>query len=301
MSTTWILGGHGFIGQDVVNLMKTDHSVITTSQSSAQAIHKNVPHFQIKYDITQFKKILRDQKIDTILFLSGNAYPAHSEHSPFYEIDHTYLPFLSLAEAVRIESPATKVWFASSVAVYGANQDPVLSEESKTQPLSFYGIAKQNIEEYIKYYSRVHKLNMGAYRLFSTYGPRLKRQLVYDLVQKMIQNPEKISVFGDGTEARDLSFVQDQAEAIYLVQNKIIPQGDIFNLGSGQLFTVNEIIKRLSTILKINPVIEYIPKRSFDGAKWRADISKIEKLGFKQKFDIDQGLQLTVNELLKKS
>ena len=301
MSLIWVLGGQGFIGQEVVHLLKGKHKVITTSQSNLATPQEGTKHYNIKYDFKSFRDVLAEHKVDTVLFLSGNAYPAHSEHSPFYEIESTYIPFLSLAEAVRLHSPNTKVWFASSVAVYGANQDDPLKEDTLTMPLSFYGVAKQNMEEFVKYYSRVHKISMGAFRIFSTYGPKLKRQLVYDLVNKMINSPEKISVFGDGTEARDLSYVTDQAAAICYLQSKINPQGAIFNVGSGQLYTVKEIVQKVSKILKINPQIEYIPKRSFDGSKWRADVSEITKLGFSQQFDIEKGLEKTVQGILSES
>ncbi|MBC7740770.1 MAG: NAD-dependent epimerase/dehydratase family protein [Bdellovibrionaceae bacterium] len=301
MSTVWVLGGHGFIGQEVVKLLKNKYKVITTSQSSLQSPHEGVIHYNIKYEYNHFRDVLSQHKIDSILFLSGNAYPANSEHTPFYEIESTYLPFLALTEAVRLHSTFSRVWFASSVAVYGANNEPSLGEESETCPLSFYGLAKLNLEEYVKYYARVHKLSMGAFRIFSTYGPTLKRQLIYDLVQKMIRNPELISVYGDGTEARDLSFVTDQAAAICTLVEKVNPNGDIYNVGSGQLYTVNEVIERLVGILKIKPKIDYIPKRSFDGTTWKADITKMNTLGFKQKYNLQQGLEQTVSGILKES
>ncbi len=301
MSTVWILGGHGFIGQEVVNLLKNKYKIITTSQSSLNNTQQGVIHYNIKYDYDHFRDVLSQHKIDYILFLSGNAYPANSEHTPFYEIESTYLPFLSLVEAVRFHSSFSKIWFASSVAVYGANHEASLSENSIPAPLSFYGIAKLNLEEYVKYYARVHKLTIGAFRIFSTYVPTLKRQLIYDIVQKMIRTPTKITVYGDGTEARDLSYVSDQAEAICTLFEKVSPSGDIYNIGSGKLYSVNEIIERISKILKISPEIEYISKRSFDGLIWKADISKLSQLGFLQKYDIQKGLEQTVAGILHES
>lgn len=298
MTTVWVLGGQGFIGQEVVELLKRKHKVITTSQSSIMPSQSNVIHYNIKYDYNSFRDVLTQHKIESILFLSGNAYPANSEHSPFYELETTYQPFLSLTEAVRLHSAFSKVWLASSVAVYGANNEDPLKVDSATLPLSFYGVAKQNLEEYAKYYARVHKLKVGIFRIFSTYGPKLKRQLVFDIVKKMQQNPDEIVIYGDGSEARDMSYVTDQAEAICMLIEKVNPAGDIFNVGSGQLYTVKEVIATIAAIMSIDPNIKFTPKRAFDGAIWRADTSKLEALGFQQKYNIKEGLAETLRGIL---
>src|SRR5262249_53755076 len=161
--------------------------------------------------------------------LSGNPTPENSLRDPYIDLQQTNLPVASLLEAARKVSFRGSIWFASSVAVYGRNPANPLSEDDACLPLSLYGISKLFAEQQIQNHAAQFGLRCGIYRLFSTYGPGLKRQLVFDTIAKLKENPAEISLYGSGSEGRDLSYVDDQARAIASLSEKVSPAGDIFN------------------------------------------------------------------------
>lgn len=248
------------------------------------------------YTEFNFTNLLNEFRFDSVVFLSGNSYPAVTQENPKLEIELSTLPLLGLLESIRKTCPEVPVWFASSVAVFGANCSNPLSEESDCLPLSFYGATKFANEEFLKVYARAFGMRTGILRIFSTYGPGLRRQLVYDLISKIRRNPTEITIFGDGSESRDLSFVSDQARAIAMLATSVIPNGDIFNIGSGQLYSVKEVLERLSELCGANPKVHFQPRRGFDGSSWCADIKKIKSLGFSPEFSLTQGLAITLKE-----
>jgi len=291
---TLVIGGMGFIGKSLVQLLEQKgEEVIITSQYHTPKNKSNV--YNINYDFDSFKQILDRYKFKDVYFLSGNPYPQHSENNFILDFRLSNIPLFSLLEAMRILKYKGNFWFASSVAVYGSTNKDIQSETDTCFPLSNYGVSKLNAEEYIKYFSRVHHINCGALRIFSTYGGGLKRQLIYDVYRKIKLNDEEITLLGTGKESRDLSYVDDQAEKIVLIAQNIIPNGDIYNIGSGNLYTVNEVVTHIKNILKSKVNIKYNTNtRKFDGIRWVADINKLQELGVCKDISLFDGLSKTI-------
>lgn len=296
-----VLGGEGFIGASLVKLLlRQGHKVSVLSQSPPRGslIPVSRNRFTLKYDEKSFSEFFKDNHFDDIHFLSGNPSPQNSSNDAFMDIEKTNIVFVSLLEALVKNSFQGHLWFASSVAVYGANTEDPLSEDSVCLHLSHYAVGKLMAEEHLKLYNRTRGLKVGAYRIFSTYGPELHRQVVYDLLMKLQDNPNEVRVLGSGDEARDLSYVDDLAAAISLLSEKTVPQGNIFNVGSGQIYTVKQILFEMTKILKIQPNVIYTQEtRMYDGKYWRANISKIEQLGFKSSYDLKKGLERTIKSI----
>lgn len=295
-SNILILGGCGFIGSHLVDIfIKNEYNVYILSQSLCNStLSKEVKYYSFDYTEGNFIKFLSENNFSQIHYLSGNPSPVNSFNNPYYDLEKTNYTFLALLEACQKTCYKGSLWFASSVAVYGENDSLLLSETTECKPLSSYGVSKLMCEEFLKMYNRVYGLNCGAYRIFSTYGPKLKRQLVYDLMVKMSNNALDIEILGSGSEARDMTFVYDQANAIFIISEKVIPNGDIFNVGSGKLYSVNDILNTLLEINNIKPKIHYTNKtRSYDGKSWVADISKIKSLGWEEQYSLREGLSLT--------
>lgn len=287
-----VIGGSGFIGSALVKILKEKgQKVIITSQSKKEI--KNIT--TLKYDIDSFKKILKKYNFKDVYFLSGNPYPKNSQNDFLIDFELLNIPFFSLLQAMKDINFKGNCWLASSVAVYGNSKKSILSENDECFPLSNYGVSKLNAEEYVKYFSRVYDINCGVFRIFSTYGENLERQLIYDIYKKIKKTPKLIKVLGTGDEARDFSYVDDQVEKMFLVAQSIKPKGDIINIGSGKLYTVQEVISTIKNILNVKTEIEYNGKtRSFDGMSWKANISKLNRLGYKGERSLKEGLQETI-------
>lgn len=296
-SRALVIGGLGFIGSSLVSRLvsrgvKVD---ITTSKKNPSDSLSHSSVFQISYDEPGFDSVLSKNEYDDIYFMSGNPSPSNSEKDSYLDVNLTNLPLLALLNVAAKKGFTGRLWFASSVAVYGENSSLFLSENSECRPLSYYAVSKLMAEEHLKLYNRIYGLKTGAFRIFSTYGGGLKRQLIYDVYRKIKSNPSEIFLCGSGNEARDVSYVEDQISAILAITDKFDPNGEVWNIGSGVLHTVSEIVSQVCQLLKVNPLIKYeYPMRSYDGVCWRADVRKLEVVGFQQKFSLAMGLKETI-------
>lgn len=299
MKKNLVIGGLGFIGSAFVEVLENNgEEVIITTQSALETKKPNV--LSIQYNLESFKALLNKYDFDNVYFLSGNPYPKNSENNFLLDFMLLNIPLFSLLEAMRDVRFDGNCWFASSVAVYGNVVNEIQSETDECFPLSNYGVSKLNAEEYVKYFARVHDINCGVYRIFSTYGGGLRRQLVYDIYKKIKENPLEINLFGTGYEARDLSYVKDQAEKMYLISSQLVPRGDIFNIGSGLLYTVKDVVRLMTTHLKVDPKVNFSNSiRKFDGMRWKANIDKLENLGYMGERALEEGLMETIAEFDK--
>ena len=298
MKKSLVIGGTGFIGTALVKLIEEkDQKPVITTQS---VTNNSKDVISMSYNFSSFKQILQKNNFENIFFLSGNPYPKNSENNFLLDFELLNIPFFSLLEAMRITNFKGNCWFASSVAVYGKVVKEIQSENDECFPLSNYGVSKLTAEEYCKYYSRVHNLNCGVFRIFSTYGGSLKRQLIYDIYNKIKLNPQEINLFGTGKESRDFSFVDDQVKKMYLISKKIVPNGDIFNIGSGKLYSVEDAVNIITNLLSTYPKVNYTQSlRKFDGVHWKADIKKLKDLGYSGETTFEEGLKKTIDQFEK--
>lgn len=297
-----VIGGVGFIGERLVSRLKLKNFDVDISTSSKKTYCHTTSIYSINYDEVGFAKLLAKTQYDDIYFFAGNPSPSNSENDPYLDINFTNIPLLALLNIlVRIEFKG-RVWFASSVAVYGGNNENRLTEDSKCFPLSYYAVSKLMAEEHLKMFSRIYGLHIGIFRIFSTFGGGLKRQLVYDVWNKIKNNPKEILLHGTGNEGRDLSYVEDQISAITCIADNVVPSGDVWNIGSGKLYKVSEVVSHICKIMGVDTKIKYhYPVRLYDGLQWKADVSKLELLNYKQDYSLAEGLYETILSFEKTS
>lgn len=301
MNKVLILGGTGFIGSELTSLLSKNFEVHILSQNlTSKNIVSNTKVFNISYNKKNFLNILNKYTYVSIFFLSGNPHPQKSYKYPELDIDLLISPLLSLLESLRSIKFEGKLWFASSVAVYGSLSGK-LSEDLIPLPISPYGIAKLNAENYCKYYVNENNLNIGILRLFSSYGPNLKRQVVYDIYSKIIdENPLELNLLSKENDSRDMSYVTDIARAIVFLNKKLIPKGDIYNIGSGKEYLISDIVKFIAASLSYKGKINFATNsQSYDGDSWYADNNKLKSLGFEYKYDLENGLKQTISKWKK--
>ncbi|MDB3885455.1 NAD(P)-dependent oxidoreductase [Candidatus Pelagibacter sp.] len=293
-----IFGGNGFIGSNLANYYhKKKHKVYVYTQTKVNKNSKIKNNFKIKYSEKNFTYIL-NKKFDLVYFLSGNSNQETSKSDIYYDLTSTFNTFVNLLEAVKKNKSKPPIWFASSVVVYGSNNKP-LKENFERNPISYYALTKYLCENAGKFYNDNFNLNIGIMRIFSTFGPGLKKLVVYDTIKK-INSTKNFKVFGTGNEIRDLAFVDDQIKTITTLCNKIKkPQGDIFNIAAGKPYTIKNIVKKLVKISRKKVLFSFTKKRrSFDTKNFIADKSKTNKIiGFVKKTPIDVALKKTYDSI----
>jgi UDP-glucose 4-epimerase len=184
---------------------------------------------------------------------------------------------------------------ASSAAVYGNPSNIPIIETDPTLPISPYGISKLAIERYVSAYSRLYGLKAASLRPFSAYGPRLRKQVVYDFIVKLSTDPSELTILGDGNQVRDFIFVDDIVQAALVVLEKSPLCGDVYNVASGQGTSTQEIAEILAKAMGLRPKYHYTGSiRPGEPDKWIACIDKLRMLGFVPQVALEEGLKRTV-------
>lgn len=183
-----------------------------------------------------------------------------------------------------------KFVFASSSSVYGVAKLP-MREDSLLKPLSPYGATKLACENLCYLYWANYGIPTISLRYFNVYGPRQRRDTAIYKFVKAILNDGVVTVFGDGTQTRDFTFVGDVVEANMLAVNSE-GGGKIFNVGGGNGISVNELIKKIEKAIGKRAKIKHTEKQKGDVKDTWADTSKISaKLNWKPKVEIERGLR----------
>lgn len=300
MKKILILGGSGFIGSHLVRLLNKENCVTILSQSKVKCQELNCTYDVFEYSEKNFTNYLNRNNFDIIHFLSGNPHPSYSEVNALVDVDLTIKPVLSILMVLRKISYKGAIWFASSVAVYGKCDDKHLNENSKCLPLSNYAVAKITIENYAKHYASNYGLKIGVYRIFSTYGPGLDRQVIYDNIIKIYNGASDIVLASSESSARDFSFVQDQASAIKFLNDNVIPDGSIFNIGSGKAIKIIDIVRTIGKLMGFKGSVSCRKDlKMLHDVSWTADISKISSLGYSQDYTLKSGLEETIRCIVK--
>ena len=194
--------------------------------------------------------------------------------------------------AIRLSSPRCRFIFLSSAAVYG-NPDVLLVKESDAlaRPLSPYGYHKLQGEIVCDEFSKIYGMNTASVRIFSAYGPGLRRQVIWDIYQKS-QNDKHFILQGTGDESRDFIHAIDIANAIGCIATHAPMEGEAYNVANG--FEVK--IRDLAEMVLSN--VSYQGTLEFDGIiprgvprNWCSDISKVNRLGFEPVIPLNRGVE----------
>jgi len=170
----------------------------------------------------------------------------------------------------------TKFVYASSSSVYGDAKLP-MREDSMLKPVSPYGVTKLAGENLCYLYWKNYGVPTVSLRYFTVYGPRQRPDMAIHKFVRAILNNEEIAVFGDGTQTRDFTFVDDAVEANLLAaENDLV--GEVFNIGGGSRISVNGLITMIEDTTEKKAKIEYIEKQKGDVRDTLADVSKAEEM-----------------------
>jgi UDP-glucose 4-epimerase len=197
-----------------------------------------------------------------------------------------------LLEEVK-EFPLKKFILASSSSVYGESPLP-MRENNVLKPISPYGVTKLASENLGYLYYKSYKMPVIILRYFTVYGPRQRPDMAFHRFIEAILNNEEITIYGDGNQTRDFTYISDVVEATIKAARSEIT-GEIINIGGGAQVTVNETLKILEEITKKKAKVKYIEKQKGDMLHTFADISKAKRLlNYQPKVKLREGLEKEV-------
>jgi UDP-glucose 4-epimerase len=212
--------------------------------------------------------------------------------SDFY--GNTLLTF-EVLNALRAGAPQCKFVYLSSAAVYGNPQSLPISEEQLPFPISPYGFHKLQGEQLCLEFSKVYDMATASARIFSAYGPGIRRQVMWDICHKAIFQ-DSITLQGTGQESRDFIHALEIAKALFIIANKAPMQGEAYNLGTGVEVTIAELAELLLEALDYQGSLKFDGKISVGNPlNWQAEITKVQALGFQPEVLLKRGVRTFAN------
>ncbi len=300
-----VTGGAGFIGSWVVDaLLKLDNEVIVYDNFSDfyRGKEKNIQHnlskrnfSLIRKDLLEYSSLIQAmQDVDLVIHEAAQANVRYSLSNPLIVHNVNVTGTLNVLMAAK-EAEVQKVVNASSSSVYGIPQQLPINESHPLRPNSPYALSKVLAEKYCNLFFELYELNVVTLRYFSVYGPRQRPDLViHSFAKKILENKSPL-IYGDGTQTRDFTFIDDVVQATLLAAEKENVAGEVFNIGNGGRTSINEIAR---TIIQLfgkegETDAKYKPSYAGDFPHTQADITKArELLGYNPKVSLDEGLIL---------
>lgn len=306
-----VTGGAGFIGSHVCErLLNAGHHVWAFDELNSfydpQLKRRNIRDIQthakpfefVQGDITDraaLDELFGSVKFDQVIHLAARAgvRPSLAEPALYQRVNVEGT--VNVLEAAR-KTGVKKIIIASSSSVYGVNSKvPFAESDPIFAAISPYAASKLACEALGHVYHHIYGMDIAMLRFFTVYGPRQRPDLAIYKFAKLITAGKPIPVFGDGSTARDYTFVSDTVDGVMACTQKEIGF-DIFNLGESQTVTLSRLIEVLESALGKKAVIDRQPAQPGDVPLTFADISKsCAKLGYQPHIKIEQGIALFVD------
>ncbi|MCM1140046.1 MAG: NAD-dependent epimerase/dehydratase family protein [Muribaculum sp.] len=296
-----IIGSCGFIGSYCSEYFSKNHEVW---ECDVVIDYNRKRYIFVEAIDSDFQEIFINNKFDVCINCSGAANVPFSLGKPFNDFQLNTLNVFKILDAIRKFNPECRYINMSSAAVYGNPDSLPIVETMACKPVSPYGVHKVAAEMICEEFYRFWGIGTACIRIFSAYGPGLKKQILWDLSRKVISDSPTIELFGTGKETRDFIYIDDLVHLIECVAKNSSFEGDIINAANGIQIQISDIARQMIEELGCKKPIEFSgSNRKGDPLNWEADITKAHALGYKQTTDIQSGIEkyaiwLRENELL---
>lgn len=296
MSNYLVTGGAGFIGSHLVTyLLKEGHNVVTVDnfndyydpQIKESNIIKHLENKSFKLfrvdirDYEVLENIFKDHNFDVVIHLAARAGVRPSIEDPilYQEVNNRGTQnILELCKNYNVK----KIVAASSSSVYGNNKIVPFKETDIVDfAISPYAATKKANEVLGHVYHKLFGFNMIFLRFFTVYGPGQRPDLAIHKFTRLITNNQEIPFYGDGSTARDYTFIDDIIDGVvksikYVENNENVYE--IFNLGESTPITLNEMVSTLEKIIGKKAIINKLPMQLGDVNQTFADVTKAKKM-----------------------
>lgn len=259
--------GYGFLGRAIYTALKAlNYDVKVISRTIYN--HQNPDFINAKIDeINKLDSVLKNAR--TIIHCVHTTVPATSMEDNIYDVNSNIIPFLHLLKQCQKNSVENFIYLSSGGAVYGnPPMNSLIDESFPTNPISSYGITKLTSEKYLLLNKHDFKGNCVILRPSNIYGLGQRTNKPQGLIGHIIQsviNHTPLEIWGDGNSKKDYLFVNDFVNGILkIVENKKKLNQNIFNISSGNLYSINYLIKTIEEKYN-NPInIVHRPDKEFD-------------------------------------
>jgi nucleoside-diphosphate-sugar epimerase len=306
MATYMVTGVAGFIGSALARALLTQGDQVRGVDNFSTGKKENILEIRERIDFREVDLLDAGaissacQGVDYILHQAAIPSVPKSVLDPVTSNRANLDATVNLLVAAR-DAKVKRVVYAASSSAYGDTPTLPKREDMTPNPISPYAVAKLASEHYMISFYRCYGLETVCLRYFNIFGPRQDPASPYSgvlakFITQMLRG-EQPTIFGDGTQSRDFTYV-DNAVAANLLACRASAQeaaGRVFNVATAQRVDLNETIRVLKKLTGYSGEVKYAPERSGDVKHSLADLSQAEKhLGYKPSVDFEEGLRRTI-------
>lgn len=232
-----------------------------------------------------------------VFHLAYTTLPETSNEDPVYDVRSNVIDTIQLLQECCENDVDKFVFVSSGGTVYGVPQSVPIKEGHPTDPICSYGITKLTIEKYLALFHHTKRLEYSAARIANPYGERQNpnaRQGAIGVFLGCIARGQPITIYGDGQVVRDFIYIRDAAEGLIACADYVPGPGAprVFNVGSGQGYSLNQIIETLKKVVDVEVKVNHIPGRAVDVPSNVLDIELARKLlKWEPKVDLETGVK----------
>ena len=266
-----VTGGAGFIGSHLCRTLVENNAKVTVFDNLSSGKIDNIKDIKTKLkfvkgdirDPDELKEATKNCKV--IFHLAAQSSVPFSMENPKEDCEINVVGTVNVLEAAR--KAGARVVFASSSAAYGNPKKKPTPETYPTHPIAFYGLTKLIGEKYCRFYNENFGLEVVMLRIFNVYGPNC-HGAIYDFLNKLRENSDKLEVLGTGRQSRDFIYVSDMVNFLLKAATSPTAVGEVFNVGTGITTSVSELAKMIVFLLGLKDVDIYFK----GGQAWEGDM-----------------------------
>jgi UDP-glucose 4-epimerase len=302
-----VTGGGGFIGSNLVRALLEHGDAVRVLDNFSTGNRANLGGVDVEVvegELRSYERVHNAVRgTDVVFHLGALGSVPRSVQDPLTSSAVNVEGTLNVLLAARDEG-VRRVVFSSSSSVYGTRRDLPVTEGTPPDPISPYGVAKLAAERYCVSFSRVYEsFETVVLRYFNVFGPRQsplsQYAAVIPLFVSALERGEPITVFGDGEQSRDFTYVDNVVDATLRAAEVAEANGRMFNVSAGRPATVNELADTIARIMERDVERRFAPERPGDIRDSWADISAArDVLGYEPRVELEEGLRRTVDALV---
>jgi len=300
-----VTGGAGFIGSHIVEALLSEGFRVRVVDNLATGRLSNLVHLEgrfewIEGDLADFAVCGRAAEgVDYVFHQAAIPSVPRSVKEPLASHESGPTATINMLEASRLAG-VRRFMFAASSSAYGDTIELPKHEQMLPMPLSPYAAGKLAGEHYVRVYAQTMGLDGASLRYFNIFGPRQDPSSPYSgvisiFIKRMSQG-ERPTIFGDGTQTRDFTYVANAVAANLAAMRCPEPLGGtVLNVGTGQRIRLLDLVATLNAILGTNLQAEFQPERLGDVRDSLASLDRIHQiLGYQPTISFEEGLRRTV-------
>lgn len=300
-----VTGGAGFVGSNIVRKLVANRESVRLLDNFSTGNKDNIADISDQVEIINgdftnkaiVKKAIKD--VDIILHQGAIPSVPKSIDNPILSNYANVNGTLTLLNAA-VEEGVSRFVYAASSSAYGNNKKLPKQESMAANPMSPYAVSKYTGELYCKVFYEIYGLETISLRYFNVFGPRQNPHSKYAAVipafiESIIHN-QSPTIFGDGTQSRDFTYIDNVVSANLLAATAKKLQGEVVNIGTGSQIQLNDLVDRINKILGKNIPATYTNDRAGDVKHSLADIQRAKEIiKYEPITSFDDGLIKTVN------